>query len=90
MKKQMIITLVDGQVIQKDLTDFIREAQSNPKIPAHSRLSFNAPADHDIFQGLVQFTLQNGFEIQGTRSANYFAFISPSQIKTVEIIFAQS
>lgn len=90
MKKTMVVTLVNGQIIQKDLADFIREAQTNTAIPVKDRLPVNAPADHNVFQGLVQFTLINGIESPGTRSKDYFSFIAPSQIKTVEIIFSQS
>lgn len=86
----MVITLVDNTVIEKDLTDFIREAQSNPAIPAKDRLPLNPAADHPVFQGLLQFTLQNGVETPNTRSRDYFSFICPSQLKTVEIIFSQS
>jgi len=90
MKKSMIITLVDNTVIEKDLIDFIREAQSNPKIDPKDRLPLNAPADHAVFQGLMQFTIQNGIEIPKTRSQFYFGFLCPTQLKTVEIIFSQS
>lgn len=89
MKKSMIITLVTGQVIEKDLIDFIKNAQSDPRIQSHDRLPLNAPADHPVFQGLMQFTLTNGLEEPGTRSNKYFGFIAPSQIKSVAIVFSE-
>lgn len=90
MKKTMVITLMDGTVIHKDLSDFIKNAQSDPRISANDRLPINAPADHPVFQGLIQFTVMNGFEEHATRSNVYFSWVGPANIKTIEIMFAQS
>lgn len=90
MKKMMVLTLINDQVVQKDLSDFIKNAQSDPRISANDRLPINAPADHPVFQGLVQFTAINGFEELNVRSAKYFSWISPSQIKSIEIVFSES
>lgn len=86
MKRELIIYLTDGTTITKDLTDFIRDAQTNPQIPRNQRIGLNPSANDPILIGLAQTLTCAGVELPGS-TPGLVTWVAPSQIKTVQIKF---
>jgi len=83
LKKFIRITLVDKTIVDIDLKDSIRLGlEAHP--PA---LGFNAPVGDPFFTRIAQNIVMCGLMDDVTISDTYVKFVSPSQIKNVEIIF---
>lgn len=86
MKRQLIIYLTDGQTIERDLTDFIREMQ-RPTVPHDQRLPMNPPADHQTFiNALLGPLCMMGTTMPGA-TKDQVTWVPPSQIKSIQIKF---
>jgi hypothetical protein len=74
MKKLLIITLIDGRTIERDLSQ-------------EKSLPIGAPANSEYYAMLCQTISANGYTDVDFVSDKHYRHIAPSQIKSVEISF---
>ena len=81
MKKQLIITLMDGHTITPDFDKVVGMALG--QMGANGTL-IGAPADHPMYIKLCQTISQSGF-VDDISSDTHMEFIAPAFIKKVSI-----
>jgi hypothetical protein len=75
MKKLLVLTLIDGRVIERDITT----AQGFP---------IGAKANDEAYARFCQAISQGGYtDLDKTISETEYHHIAPSQIKSVSVIF---
>lgn len=76
MKKLLIITLIDGRTIERDLTQV-------------KGLPLGAPANSEHYAVMCQTISASGYTDVDTVTPEHYRHIAPSQIKYVEIKFVK-
>lgn len=75
MKKTLIITLVTGRVINRDITNVIQGAP------------IGAPANDPFYAQLCASVASNGYTDTDMVTDKLYTHIAPSQIATVAVMF---
>lgn len=74
MKKLLIITLIDGRTMERDIT-------------GQKGFPLGAPANSEAYAMLCQTVAANGYTDIDCVNEKHYRHIAPSQIKTVEVKF---
>jgi len=83
MKKQLLITLMDGTTLIPDWDKVIGQALG---APGPNGTLIGAPAFHESYIGFCHAIAKNGL-VDDNPTNDYMKFIAPANIKQIEIIF---
>ena len=79
MKKKLVINLVDGDTIEKNISDVVAKAQDQPTI--------GAPANDGYYASLVFSLGQTGIVHADKTNKDRLVYITPGGIKSIEVVF---
>lgn len=86
MTKTLVITLVDGTVISRDLANAIQVGMKDPKVSIRDFSKANAPFFAIVMQEMASY----GFIHYEVSTESHAKFICPSQIKSIEVVFGDN